>query len=209
MKMFKRRKSTGSIVDEASADGVERLHQGIMDCELKLCKILLNGGVDVNGIREDEANLTPLMTVCLSWDELIYNRQDLMEIMQFLFDRGADPFKRNAHGENAYSFAKSIGLEFLNVQMCVWYNQRRSVIKKQINLTGNIVNVHPTPVVARRSSCGMVLPLMPCTVTMDSPIMTPDTPRRGSDPSTYLHRQRQLLFARKYSVRSKSISSQR
>ena len=75
-----------------------------------------------------------------------------MNITQMLFDEGADPYKCNLHGHNSFEFAKGIGADFLNVQMCIWYNERKTSVKNQLNITGNILNVRPSPITVRRRS---------------------------------------------------------
>ena len=75
-----------------------------------------------------------------------------MNIMQLLFDEGADPYKCNLHGHNLFEFAKGIGADFLNVQMCIWYNQRKMSGENKINVTGHILNVRPSHTVVRRRS---------------------------------------------------------
>ena len=136
-----------------AVEGLSHLHNSIVDGNLKLTMILIQGGADVNGARnDDQMGLTALMTACVAWNESFYNRQNIMDIMQVLFDQGADPYKCNFNGQNAYDFAKQIGCDFLNVQMCIWYNQRKTSGTNGINITGNIINQRPTPSKSRRKS---------------------------------------------------------
>ena len=75
-------------------EGVSYLQDAIREGNLKLTNILIKGGADVNESRSDDTlGFTALMVACMAWNESFYNRQDIMNIMQMLFDEGADPYK--------------------------------------------------------------------------------------------------------------------
>ena len=123
-----RRMQNQNIVKRA---GNDFLHNAVKIGELKLTKILLEGGADVNdhisnqtgtGVTNNEGS-TPLMSACNGWTLFPEKRVEMLQIIRLLLQYGADPYEMDNAGRDYFDIANKSNLRFFNVEMTLWYNK--------------------------------------------------------------------------------------
>ena len=101
-----------------------RLFDAVEKREVKLAKILIDGGVDVNS--QNENGLSPLMLVCkqLRWDAGdIY----LQALFHFLLENGADTNMCDFAGKTAQIYLLSENRLCLDLVACILKAQRERI----------------------------------------------------------------------------------
>lgn len=119
--------------------GVSSLHQAIREGHVKLVKILVRGGVDVNSLCDDK---TAIMAACYSWAEYYTCRPGILQISRYLISQGADPYKTNSKGVNSFDVMKGLNIYFLNVELSICVQQKTFSGCNSQNVTGNIYFQH-------------------------------------------------------------------
>ena len=72
---------------------------------LKLAELLLQYGADINDVVDNE-RMTLLMQFCsISIELSSFQAEVNLEVIKFLLEHGADPFKKNGKGETAIELA--------------------------------------------------------------------------------------------------------
>ena len=130
----------GSQHDQLS-ERVERLHRAMLEGQLKLVKILVEGGVDVNSYLDDK---TTLMTAFIGWNHFFTRRPAILYIIRYLFANGADPYLTNSLGQNCYDILDNSDCHFLKIEFNLCIQERAFHSNFLPNLTGNIYSV-PSP----------------------------------------------------------------
>ena len=91
-----------------SIDLMEAVSKG----QFRLCRILMEGGSDVN-VKGEEGK-TPLMLACLLRVDR-HNQRKKMKLIQSIIEHGADLYARNDHGRSCMYYLECHGPSIISI----------------------------------------------------------------------------------------------